>query len=469
MKPKEPHGQTKHPMQTPKKSSLPVWVQMQQDDNNLINFSPDDECVSEFLAQFRKVETMRVYAEKAKCQASVATKTDTNTTATTNKNEEWHSIDLKDFPQYVINRMGHIKNIGTNRILPSCIKEIPNTSQRRVTLTNSKGREKTFRLHILVAQVFVPNPNPPQWDSIYHIDNKRSNCRADNLFWGPQNATLSNLTIAANNAAAAEPCVSRYSKYRGNCGLIDPYTWSLRIKAPHFNDWRPYLTIFHPADLFSDFGLLKPQPPSQQASSQQYHFAPSYDYAKDTIECTPIFKNQELSWQSWNGGNGQYCPVLVSIHGVIWDREQRLIGPGLVSIKHQSRKVYRPHFSEPWLQERPTPATPTYHTVDTMVLEAWLGDTYWQHFLGRDCNPERGIQVYHVDGNIHHNHLFNLLVVPDTIASDKDDALQRELLRAILDRIEPIWQHIEATGANSIPGITSTYARTVISTNHSSN
>ncbi|MBR1804879.1 MAG: HNH endonuclease [Selenomonadaceae bacterium] len=50
----------------------------------------------------------------------------------------------------------------------------------QVTLTD-KGKQIITRLHILVAQTFIPNPeNKPQ---VNHLDGNRANCRVDNLEW----------------------------------------------------------------------------------------------------------------------------------------------------------------------------------------------------------------------------------------------------------------------------------------------
>ena len=480
MQPDKLHRQSKGSTQKQQKPTLPIWVQMQEEEANLINVSAENECRSDFLADFQEVEESRAEDQKAKYhrhhqqqQASNAASS-ANTTLASHA-DEWHSLDLENFPQYVINRMGHVKNICTNRVLPSCTKEVPDNASRRVTLTNnSSGHEQTFCLHLLVAQKFVRNPNP-HWHSVYHLDSKKSNCRADNLFWGPQNGTIPDLTKAAYQAdavTASSSRVSRYSRHRHKCGLIIPYTWSLRIKKNCWNDWRPYLTIFHPADLFADFGLL---PSSSEEEFSHQTCASSYDYPRDTIECAPIYKNQELNWKPWNGGEeGHYIPVMVSMHGVIWDQKQHLIGSGCVSLRHGGRKVYLPHLSkespsqeaQEEIQQEPRPKSKTpYHAVDSMVLEAWLGSNYWKSFLGHDCVPEQGFQVYHIDGNIHHNHLFNLLVVPHPTDGGKRNLTceqQFETLFTILDRVEPIWEHYEVRGMNRIPGITPTYARTIM-------
>lgn len=87
---------------------------------------------------------------------------------------------------YQISNLGRVKSFGNGsksrwygkeRILSAT-----NDSKgyKQIKLTNKKER-KTFKVHRLVAQAFIPNPyNLPQ---INHKDEVKSNNRADNLEW----------------------------------------------------------------------------------------------------------------------------------------------------------------------------------------------------------------------------------------------------------------------------------------------
>lgn len=48
--------------------------------------------------------------------------------------------------------------------------------------TSMKGR--TFLLHRLVAECFVKNPKPDEYDMVFFKDGDLGNCKAENLVWG---------------------------------------------------------------------------------------------------------------------------------------------------------------------------------------------------------------------------------------------------------------------------------------------
>ena len=89
-------------------------------------------------------------------------------------NEIWK--DIKNYEgTYQISNFGNVRNIRTNRIM---IQSTRSSGYKQITLYNPN---KTFRVHRLVAEAFIPNPNNlPQ---INHKDENKSNNRVDNLEW----------------------------------------------------------------------------------------------------------------------------------------------------------------------------------------------------------------------------------------------------------------------------------------------
>ena len=78
---------------------------------------------------------------------------------------------------YIISDEGIIKNIATDRIINPWLN---NNGYRYVTL-NLEETRKNYRVHRLVAEKFIPNPNNlPQ---VNHKDGNKQNNKIDNLEW----------------------------------------------------------------------------------------------------------------------------------------------------------------------------------------------------------------------------------------------------------------------------------------------
>lgn len=78
---------------------------------------------------------------------------------------------------------GHIyKDYGDNKFFPK--KNTLNKANGYLYcgITMSDGTQKQFRVHILVAKAFLPNPN--NYPQVCHKDDNKQNCHVDNLEWG---------------------------------------------------------------------------------------------------------------------------------------------------------------------------------------------------------------------------------------------------------------------------------------------
>ncbi len=82
-----------------------------------------------------------------------------------------------DFDNYNISSNGEVHNTKSNKVLSGNIKE----GFYRVSMKNNDGTQKEYRLHRLIADLFIPNPN--NYEFIKHKDGNKLNNNINNLEW----------------------------------------------------------------------------------------------------------------------------------------------------------------------------------------------------------------------------------------------------------------------------------------------
>ncbi len=103
-----------------------------------------------------------------------------------------------------------------------CAKNNPNPYL--MLQLNCDGRSKTYPVHRLVAMAFVTNDNPDKNTEVNHLDENRSNNRADNLSWCSH---ADNINYGSRN--------QRQSQNNPRRREVDQYTLDGKFVARHYS------------------------------------------------------------------------------------------------------------------------------------------------------------------------------------------------------------------------------------------
>lgn len=114
---------------------------------------------------------------------------------------------IEDFPLYAILETGHIYSFKTNKYLSKTLRN----GYEKLTLFN-KDKCKTFVVHRLVANAFIPNPENKL--EVNHKDGNKLNNHISNLEW---NTRMENYQHAVeNNLAFRNPKTVYQYDLKGN-------------------------------------------------------------------------------------------------------------------------------------------------------------------------------------------------------------------------------------------------------------
>lgn len=92
--------------------------------------------------------------------------------------------DIKDYEGiYQVSNLGRVKSLPRKHNLNYKIRKLvpDKDGYSTVVLYNNGSKCKNMKVHRLVAQAFIPNPN--DYPQVNHIDEVKSNNHVDNLEW----------------------------------------------------------------------------------------------------------------------------------------------------------------------------------------------------------------------------------------------------------------------------------------------
>ncbi len=129
--------------------------------------------------------------------------------------EDWRDTIEIDYPNYMISCLGRVKNTVRNKVLKPTMD---NMGYYTVKLSH-KGVAKTFRVHQLVANAFLEEPDDPTQTFVDHINNVRTDNNVGNLRWTTQQQNNMNRVKQNNTSSQYKGVTWDKAKRKWSCGI----------------------------------------------------------------------------------------------------------------------------------------------------------------------------------------------------------------------------------------------------------
>ena len=112
-------------------------------------------------------------------------------------------MEIQGYPNYLIYRDGSIQNKTTRRLMS---KTKDKDGYNIISLYR-----KTLKVHRLVAQTYIPNPEHK--NEVDHIDRRKTNNNVSNLRWVTRQENMANIGERCDNTSG-----HKYISYNKNAG-----------------------------------------------------------------------------------------------------------------------------------------------------------------------------------------------------------------------------------------------------------
>lgn len=97
----------------------------------------------------------------------------------------WKTIQNTSY--YEINELGEVRNTNTGKLRKHSYNE---DGYPFIRLTVAPYKQRKFFVHRLIAENFIKNPKPDEYNIVLHLDDNVKNFNIDNLKWGTQKMNM---------------------------------------------------------------------------------------------------------------------------------------------------------------------------------------------------------------------------------------------------------------------------------------
>lgn len=132
--------------------------------------------------------------------------------------ENWKDFEFGEM-KYSISSYGRVYGYGTDNILSGTINA---DGYHSISLGNKKYR-KSFRVHRLVAEFFIPNDNREVYNEVNHIDFDRKNNHYKNLEWCTHQENIKHSVLAGRMSFQIYDYTGENNPNYGNRKLSEIY------------------------------------------------------------------------------------------------------------------------------------------------------------------------------------------------------------------------------------------------------